>query len=119
MKSVRNIMVRDGLGPCNRIAGECCQISLRKKKKWSLAVVCLRGGEPRRQVVQVHSIWCMAVKHSMRPCLVVERQVAGQSLLGRADGLVGLQIDLLVFDALPASPRNTLSRQQPVPSMLI
>jgi hypothetical protein len=34
---------------------------------------------------------------------VVERQVAFQSLLRCADGLVGVQIDLLVFDALPES----------------
>jgi hypothetical protein len=33
VKSVRIIMVRDGRGPCNRIAGECCQISLWK---WNL-----------------------------------------------------------------------------------
>jgi len=28
VKSVRNNMVRDGRGPCNRKGGECCQISL-------------------------------------------------------------------------------------------
>ena len=39
----------------------------------------------------------------MRSCLVVERQVALQALLRGADGLVGVQIDLLVFDALPES----------------
>ena len=71
--------------------------------KWRLAVVCLRGGEPWRQVVNVHSIWCVAVKRSVRPGLVVERQVAFQPLLGCADGLVRVQIDLLVFDALPES----------------
>lgn len=31
VKSVRNIMVRDGRGPCNRIAGERCQISVRSE----------------------------------------------------------------------------------------
>jgi len=64
-------------------------------------VVGLRGGEPCRHVVKVHSIWCVAVKRSVRPGLVVERQVAFQSLVGCADGLVGVHINLFVFDALP------------------
>ena len=33
--------------------------------QWSLAVVYLCGGEPCRQVVKVHSIWCVAVKPSV------------------------------------------------------
>ena len=66
-------------------------------------MVCLCGGEPCGQVVKVHSIGCATVKRPMWPCLVVERQVAFQSLLGSTDGLVGMQIHLLVFDALPES----------------
>ncbi len=71
--------------------------------KWSLAVVCLRGGEPCGQVVNIHSIRCVPVKRPVRPGLVIERQGALQSLLRGADGLVGVQIDLLVFNAFPES----------------
>ena len=39
----------------------------------------------------------------MRPGLVVERQIAFQALMRGPDGLVGVQIHLLVFDALPES----------------
>ena len=45
---------------------------------------------------------------------VVERQVAFQALLSCADGLVGVQINLLVFDTLPEASTNSLSRQ-PLP----
>lgn len=44
--------------------------------KWRLAVVCLRGGMSGRQVIKVHSIRCVPVKRSVRPGLVIERQVA-------------------------------------------
>ena len=44
--------------------------------KWRLAVFCLRGGAPCRQVVKVHSIRRVAVKRPMRPGRGVERQVA-------------------------------------------
>ena len=64
-------------------------------------MVCLCGGMPGRQVIKVHSIRCVTVKRSVRPCLVIERQVARQSLLRGAEGLVGVQIHFLVFDALP------------------
>jgi len=37
----------------------------------------------------------------MRPGLVVEHQIARQPLLRRADGVIGVQVDLLVFDAFP------------------
>ena len=49
----------------------------------------------------IHLIRCVTVKCPVRPGLVVERQVARQFLLGSVDGLVGMQIRLLVFDALP------------------
>ena len=86
--------------------------------KWRLAVVCLRGGEPCRQVVKVHSMgW--NVKRSVRPSLVVERQVAFQSLLGCADGLVGVQTTFSYVLLFQSRSTDTWSRQQPVPSMLI
>jgi len=44
--------------------------------KWRLAVVCLRGGEPCGQVVNIDSIRCVPVKRPVRPGLVIERQVA-------------------------------------------
>ena len=71
--------------------------------KWRLAMFCLCGGAPCRQVVKVHVIRCVPVKRPMRPCLVVKRQVALQCLVSSADGLVGAQIDLLIFDAFPES----------------
>ena len=41
--------------------------------QWSLAVVCLYGGAPCGQVVNIHSIRCVTVKCPVRPGLVVER----------------------------------------------
>ena len=54
----------------------------------------------------------MAVKRSMWPCQVVERQVVVQSLSGCADGFVGVQIDLLVFGALPESLHDHIVAQE-------
>lgn len=51
----------------------------------------------------VHLVGFLAVKRPMRPGLIVERQVVRQALVGRIDGVVGMQIDLLVFNALPQS----------------
>jgi hypothetical protein len=45
----------------------------------------------------------LTVKRLMRSGLVIERQIAFQTLVHSPDGVVGLQIDLLVFDALPQS----------------
>ena len=39
----------------------------------------------------------------MRPGLIVERPIALQALVGRTDGVVRVQIDLLVCNALPKS----------------
>ncbi len=58
--------------------------------KWCLAVFCLCGGEPCGQVVNIHSIRRVSVKRPVRPDLVVERQVTLQTLVGGADGLVGV-----------------------------
>jgi hypothetical protein len=55
-------------------------------------VCCLCGGVPWRLVVKVHAIGRMTVKRPMGLGLVVERQVACSSLLGRSDGLVGVEI---------------------------
>ena len=52
--------------------------------KWRLAVFCLHGGEPCRQVVNIHFIRRVTVKRPVRPDLVVERQVTLQALMGRA-----------------------------------
>ena len=43
----------------------------------------------------------LAVKRPVRSGLARERQVACHSLVGCTDGLVGVQIDFLVFDAPP------------------
>ena len=58
--------------------------------KWRLAVFCLCGGAPCRQVVSIHSIRRAPVKRPVRPGLVVERQVALQTLLRGADALIGV-----------------------------
>lgn len=62
-----------------------------------------RGGDPCRQAIKVHSIWCGALKRLMQPRLVGERRVTLHPLLGCADGFGGVQIDLLIFDALSES----------------
>ena len=76
---------------------------------------CLCGGEPCRQVVIVHLVWRLAVKRPVRSGLVVERQVALQALVRCADGLIGVQIDLLVFDALPESFHKHVVPPTPFP----
>lgn len=54
-------------------------------------------------MVRVHLVGRLAVKRLMRPGLIVEHQVALQALVGRIDGVVGVQIHLLVFDTFPES----------------
>jgi hypothetical protein len=78
VKSVRNIMVRDGRGPCNRIAGECCHISLRKK--WSLAVVCLCGGEPvgRLSKSTPSGVWPSSTRCGLVWLYVLPHLISGQ-----------------------------------------
>ena len=64
-------------------------------------------------------IGCGAVKARVRPTLIVELEVAADRGAGLADAVVGAQIDLLVFDAAPQPLTNTLSRQAPLPSILM
>jgi len=52
-------------------------------------------------MVIVHLDGRLAAKRLMRSGLVVKRQVALQPLLGRTDGVVRVQIHLLVFDTSP------------------
>lgn len=54
-------------------------------------------------MVIVHLVGRLAVKGPMWPGLVVERQVARQALMRSLSRLVGVQIDLLVFDTFPES----------------
>lgn len=51
----------------------------------------------------------------MRPGLVVEHQIALHALMGRTDGLVRVQIDLLVFNALPQSLDEHVVSPAPFP----
>jgi hypothetical protein len=69
--------------------------------KCSLAVYCLRCFWQHGQVVAVELIRCLVVKRRMRPKLVVEREILLQSFLGLIDAVIGMQIYLFVFDALP------------------
>lgn len=62
---------------------------------------CLCGGAPGRQGVSVHLVGCLAVKRPVRSGLVVKCRGALQALVRGADGLIGLQVDLLVFEAFP------------------
>ena len=66
-------------------------------------------------MVSVHPVRRLAVKRPMRPGLVVERQVALQPLLGGADGLVGVEIHLLVCEALPESFHEHVVPPTPFP----
>ncbi len=50
---------------------------------------------------------------------IVKVQVAANRSAGVADGFVGPQIYLFVFDAASRRSTNTLSRQAPLPSMLM
>ncbi len=68
---------------------------------WSPAVVGLRCLGQCRQVLKVDLIWCVVGKCRVRSSLVVERNVCVSSFPGIADALVGVQVHLLVFDALP------------------
>jgi hypothetical protein len=54
-------------------------------------------------MLRVQLVGHLGVKHLMRSVLIVERQVALRALLGRIDGLVRGQIDLLVCNVFPQS----------------
>ncbi len=56
---------------------------------------------PRRLVLLVHAIGRASVKRATRPDLIAEGHVARHPLVGIADGLVGMKIDLFVFEAPP------------------
>jgi len=70
-------------------------------------------------MVIVHLVGRLAAKRLMRPGLVVKRQVALQPLLGRTDGVVRVQIHLLVFDTSPQPFHKHVVPQHPLPFMLI
>ena len=55
----------------------------------------------------------------MRPLAVVEAQIPADRGAGLSDAGVGSEVDLLVFDRPPEPSTKTLSRQAPLPSMLI
>jgi len=57
--------------------------------KWCLAVL------------PVHAIGRASVKRVIRPDLILEGHGACQPLLGGADALVGLEIDLFLFETPP------------------
>jgi hypothetical protein len=61
----------------------------------------LCSGRLCRPVLPVHAIGRASVKRAMRPDLIIEGDVAGHPFLGMADGLVGMEIDLFVFEAPP------------------
>ena len=60
-----------------------------------------------------------SVKAPMRSTAVVEVQVAADRTAGLADAIIGLQIYLLIFKLSPQPLNQELSRQAPLPSMLI
>ena len=58
---------------------------------------CLRVG----QRIKVHAIGRFAVKRGMWTPLIVKLEIAVQALPGVGDRVVGVQVNLLVFDAFP------------------
>ena len=64
-----------------------------------------------------------AVKARMRPAAIVEVEIAPDRCACLGDGVIGSEIDLLIFDAAltlrHSRSTKTLSRQAPLPSMLI
>ena len=50
---------------------------------------------------EVDFIRCFAVKAAMRPGLVVEIEVRGESVAHLLKGAVGVEIDVFVLDAAP------------------
>jgi len=50
---------------------------------------------------------------------IVERQVSADAGAGLGDGRVGVEIHLSYFTERQRRSTNTLSRQQPLPSMLM
>jgi hypothetical protein len=71
--------------------------------KCSLAVYCLRCFWQCRQVVEVELIGCLVVKRRVRSELIVTNKVILQSALRLTDIVVGMQVDLFVFDTPPQS----------------
>ena len=55
----------------------------------------------------------------MRAPMIVKGEIATDRAARLAEAVVGSQVDLLVFDASPQALDNTVSRQAPLPSMLI
>ena len=49
----------------------------------------------------VHAIGRAAVKRAMRPDLIIKGHVAGYPDLGVVDRLIGMEIDLLIFETSP------------------
>jgi hypothetical protein len=49
-------------------------------------------------MIIVHLVRRLAVKRLMRPSLIVEHQIAFQPLVYRADGIIRVQIHLLIFN---------------------
>ncbi len=71
------------------------------------------------QRVEVGLIRCLTVKAQVRPSAVVKVQIAADRLPRLADAVVGPQVDLLYLTLRHSRSTNTLSRQAPLPSMLM
>lgn len=61
----------------------------------------------------------MPVKTGMRPQPVVKSQISSDANSSISHAGIGVEIDLLVFDRPPERSTKTLSRHDPLPSMLI
>jgi hypothetical protein len=71
------------------------------------------------QAVEVYLIGRLRFQAGVWPDGVVEVDVAADGSSGLADRGVGVQVDLLVLDRRQMRSTKTLSRQRPLPSMLI
>ena len=59
------------------------------------------GRRAERRKVEVGLIWCGAVKARMWTAAIVKVEISTDRMSSLADGFIGSQIHLLVFDASP------------------
>ncbi len=77
------------------------------------------GRRELRQRDKVGLIGCPPVKARMRPPAVVERQISADRGAGPGDAVVGFRYTSSYLTDRQSRSTKTLSRQAPLPSMLI
>ena len=103
--SARDVVVRSGPGSSDRFSAWI--------SGWSAGVG--RQADRRQALVsEVRIVGRLPVKGGMRAASILEIEIAPDPVASRADAVVGVQVDLLVFHAAP-HPTKALSRQAPLP----